>query len=344
MSSRRSRYVQLIAISVPGLISLPLMAGFFGELHPAFDSFAHFRAHLAVLLALSALAPLAVGFWKEAAAAVILGLAALSTTAVDLPIPGLGAVAADVRPADRAVYRLLQLNLLYNNPAPAKALSVIGRTQPDFITVEEVSEMWAARLQPLAATYPYRLICSSPERIGGVAILSRRPFAAEARPYCLGGGRYAAARVDLGGSVVDIAALHLDWPWPFGQARQVDQVASELSGLSADALLAGDFNAVGWSAAVTRVMEAGGFARVPPIGPTWLHGRLPASLRGYVGLPIDHVLAKGLVRVHSAATAGDAGSDHAPVLVEFSVEGRKAPPEPSTALVMSKANPGKPGG
>lgn len=329
------RLIQLLAIALPGMISLPLMAGFFGELHPALDSFAHFRAHLAVLLALSAIAPLAVGFWKEAGAAVVLGLAALSTTAVDLPVPGLGAVAADARPADRAVYRLLHVNLRYDNSEPQKALSVIGRTQPDVITLNEVSEMWTARLQPLAANYPHRLLCPSPNRIGGVAILSRRPFAGDARPRCLTDGRYAVARIDLGGNIVDVAALHLDWPWPFGQPRQIDSLAGELSALSANALLAGDFNAVGWSVAVTRVIEAGGFVRVPPIGPTWLHHGLPASWRGYVGLPIDHVLAKGFVRVHAAETVGDAGSDHAPVLVEFSVEGPKAvPEEPSTALAM----------
>jgi endonuclease/exonuclease/phosphatase (EEP) superfamily protein YafD len=336
MSSRRSRFVQLIAISVPGLVSLPVMAGFLGDVHPAFDSFAHFRAHLAVLLAVSALAPLAVGFWKEAAAAVVLGLAALSTTAVDLPVPGIGAAAADARPSDRAVYRLLQLNLLHNNREPEKALSAIGRIQPDIITLNEVSAMWAARLEPLAAIYPYRLLCSSPKRIGGVAILSRRPFDATAKPYCLSGGQYGVARIDLGGNVIDVAALHLDWPWPFGQARQIDHLATELSGLSGNALLAGDFNAVGWSAAVKRVMEAGGFLRVPPTGPTWLHHSLPAALRDYVGLPIDHVLTKGMVRVHAAQTAGDAGSDHAPVLVEFSVEAKPAPEEPSTALVMLK--------
>jgi endonuclease/exonuclease/phosphatase (EEP) superfamily protein YafD len=334
MPSRRTRYIQLLAISLPGLISLPLIAGFFGEVHPAFDSFAHFRAHLAVLLAVSALAPLAVGFWKEAAAAVVLALAALSTTAVDLPIPGLGAVAADQRPDDRAIYRLLQLNLLFNNPEPEKALSVIGRTQPDVITLNEVSEMWQARLEPLAASYPYRLFCMSPRRIGGVAILSRRPFVSDARPYCFSNGRYAVARIDLGGSVIDVASLHLNWPWPYDQAGEIEQVASEFSGLSDDTLLAGDFNAVGWSAAVTHVMEAGGFVRVPPIGPTWLGYSLPAALRDYVGLPIDHVLAKGLVQVHSVAKAGDAGSDHAPVLVEFSVAA-KAPPA-SAALAMWK--------
>ena len=41
------------------VLSVALVAGFFGTLHPAFDSFAHFRVHLAVLMALCALPLLA---------------------------------------------------------------------------------------------------------------------------------------------------------------------------------------------------------------------------------------------------------------------------------------------
>src|ERR1700755_1597353 len=44
------------------VLSVPLVAGFFGTLHPAFDSFAHFRVHLAVLLILCALPLLATPF------------------------------------------------------------------------------------------------------------------------------------------------------------------------------------------------------------------------------------------------------------------------------------------
>jgi hypothetical protein len=48
------------------------------------------------------------------------------------------------------------------------------------------------------------------------------------------------------------------------------------------------------------------------------------------------VLAKGLVQVHSVVKAGDAGSDHAPVLVEFSVATKTAPEGATTALAMRK--------
>ena len=36
------------------LVSFPLVAGFWGRRHPALDSMAHFRLHLAVLIALMA--------------------------------------------------------------------------------------------------------------------------------------------------------------------------------------------------------------------------------------------------------------------------------------------------
>ena len=47
-------------------LSVALVAGFFGTLHPAFDSFAHFRIHLAVLMALIALPLLATSFRLQA--------------------------------------------------------------------------------------------------------------------------------------------------------------------------------------------------------------------------------------------------------------------------------------
>ena len=56
-------------------ISIPLVLGFFGAAHPAFDAMAHFRAHLAVLLALAAIGLLAMRGQRA------VGAAALACTA-----------------------------------------------------------------------------------------------------------------------------------------------------------------------------------------------------------------------------------------------------------------------
>jgi endonuclease/exonuclease/phosphatase (EEP) superfamily protein YafD len=107
-----------------------------------------------------------------------------------------------------------------------------------------------------------------------------------------------------------------------------------LAKLGRTALLAGDMNAAPWSAAVARVAEAGGLTLVPSPGATWLSRRLPDSFRSF-GLPIDQVFSKGDVQVNSVRALEDSGSDHRPVLVEFSIRPAELefPPEPVTVSV-----------
>ena len=73
---------------------------------------------------------------------------------------------------------------------------------------------------------------------------------------------------------------------------------------------------IGWT--VADVARAGGFDLMPSPGPTWISRRLPMSLLP-LGLPIDQVFAKGDVRVHAVTRAEPVGSDHLPLLVDFSV-------------------------
>lgn len=60
-------------------LALPLGLGLLARLHPAFDAAAHFRIHLAVLLALVALPLLFTSFWWQGGAVLLLVLAALAT-------------------------------------------------------------------------------------------------------------------------------------------------------------------------------------------------------------------------------------------------------------------------
>jgi endonuclease/exonuclease/phosphatase (EEP) superfamily protein YafD len=198
----------LVAFAATIALSLPLIAGFFGTLHAAFDSMAHFRAHLAVLMMISALPLLFGKFLKEGIVALALAVAAFATTGL---VPGLNPVHAGFQPVDEHLprYRLLQLNLRYNNPEPNKVLSLIGRVRPDVITFEEVSEMWTSRLELLSATYPHTIRCPYPNTVFGVAILSKRPLVAGSEARCDERGAFAVAPIDFGGRAVDIAAIHL---------------------------------------------------------------------------------------------------------------------------------------
>lgn len=335
-----SRLIRLAALALPLAVSLPLVAGFFGAWHPAFDSLAHFRGHLAIATAISALPALLLGYWKEAATSIVLGAATFATVSNNAALPGLGQVNAAFAPAVEvgAVYRLLQLNLRFDNGTPEKVLSLIGRTQPDVVTLNEVSVPWTEQLARISAAYPYRIVCDAVSTVGTVAILSRRPFATGETGACRDTGDLATARIDLGGRVLTVAALHLKWPWPSGQSKQIDRLTAPLSELGATALLAGDLNATPWSHAVARIAEAGRLSHVSGSTPTWLYRKLPKSWRQWIGLPIDHVFSKGAVSVHSVRMLNDVGSDHAPVLVEFSLADPKPDGDPETTTVLDAAN------
>lgn len=336
MSRHRIAFQPLILVSATA-VSLLLALGFFGAFHPALDSLGHFRVHLAVLTAFLALFLLATTFRLQAMSLLVFALTAFSTTSNALGYFGLGPVEAgfEAKDNERATYRLLQMNLRFDNPTPEKVLSLIGRTMPDVITLDEVSDMWKGKLALLSDSYPHQIICPFPNGVFGVAILSRRPFATGTEPGCFGRGALAIAKVDFGGADVDVAAIHLAWPWPFEQSWQIGTLAEGLATLGETSLMAGDCNATPWSAAVRRVADIGKLTLMRPVGATWLYIRLPDFLR-FMGLPIDQVFSKGDVLIHSAERLEDTGSDHLPVMVEFSI--RPAAPKPGNERQTATAS------
>ncbi len=337
--TRPRSLVLLLLLAACGAGGAALGLGFLGRLHPAFDTFAHFRLHLAALLAVGGVLLLMMTMRREGLAA--LSLAACSVIVTPGALPGLGSSRAALA-GDHAAYRLLHLNARFDNREPELFLSLIARTRPDVVTVNEVSEMWRTRLAALDASYPYRIICRARGAVGGIAILSRRPFAAGTEPQCLAGGTLALAHLDLGGRPVAAAALHLYWPWPFEQPEQVEEIVGHLANLPDEAVLAGDFNAVRWSRAVGRIAEAGRLRDAGPVGPSWLPRRFPDLMRRTIGLGIDHVLAGDGIGIERLERVEDAGSDHLPVLAEFWLPAASAPPEERTKVVDG-AVPGRRG-
>lgn len=337
--------LKLALLALLGLAAM-LAAGLAGRWSPWLDAFSHFRVHFAVAAALLSLALLATRFRLVAASVLVLAIACLSTVPGARAWLGLSPVQAGLEPRaeDQPIYRLLQLNLRFNNPTPEKVLSLIGRTRPDIITLQEATPEWRARFQSLAHAYPHQIYCES---IFGSAILSRRPLAEGTWAQCHTFGTLATATVDFGGRSVDVASIHMGWPWPRQQTWQIRAISKPLAALADTAIMGGDCNAAPWSAAVSHIARHGGLTVMPSVGPTWLWRRLPDALR-FAGLPIDHVFSKGDVVVHSASKMAPAGSDHLPILVEFSLRPRPSEPlenaETATAAAETTAAAAATGG
>ena len=316
-------------------LALMMAFGLAGAWSPWLDAFTHFRAHFAVATALLALLLLATRFRLLAIGGLLFAVACFSTVPGGPGFFGLGPVQAGFHPKadDQPVYRLLQMNLRFDNATPEKVLSLIGRTQPDIITVEEASNMWRGKLDLLSHAYPHRFYCGG---AFGAAILSRRPFAEGTEQRCSTYGTLATATVDLGGRTVDVAAIHMGWPWPRQQTWQINSISEPLAALGETAIMAGDCNAAPWSGAVHRLAAIGGLTVMPSVGPTWMWRRLPDALR-FAGLPIDQVFSKGDVIIHSAGKMAPAGSDHLPILVEFSLKPKPPQDVQKTATASAEA-------
>lgn len=318
--SKRRENLSFFLLIIAVLVSVPLVLGFLGPAHPAFDSFAHFRPHLAILMGVIALPLLFTTMRREGAMILLFAILAFSTTlgAARNLLEGSSAAQATV-PASDARYSLVQINLRYNNPEPKRVLQMIAQEKPDVITYQEAGPDWAMWIDILKGTYPYHFECRIDGGNMGVGILSRRPFSEGSEQRCLGNNRLAMTAIDFSGTRVNVGAYHALLPWPFGQAAIIDAMMPKLQKFDGPSIIAGDFNATPWSNAVHRIEKASKTRAMTGIGGTWMPQSLSMELAPYIGLPIDQVLVSRDIEAPVAISRDNAGSDHLPIRLEFSV-------------------------
>lgn len=206
---------------------------------------------------------------------------------------------------------LYQKNLLWNGTDRAALLADIQAADPDLITLQEVSRQNALIVDGLKATHPYRLLCVSRGN-GGIAILSRYPLITTGQSCSLGEG-IVLARVDMPErDPIWVGSVHLNWPFPYDQARQVPGIIEGLLGLEGSVILGGDFNMVPWGSAVRRIGDAARSDRIGGYASTYPGFGMLAPLA------IDHVLipqgATGAIEIRPRL-----GSDHHGLLARFSL-------------------------
>lgn len=265
------RDVQFIVKAIAWMAGLALAVGVGGAVHPMGDSWAVFRVEIAVVFALSVI-------WTDWSKQIRWGLAGLVFGLLGWHV--LQSRAAALVQSDLTLF---QQNLLFDRAdGGAPILAMIQKTAPDFIVFQEVSDRNRPILKQLRGDYPFQQDCPLASNLGE-AVLSRHPMVA-GTGFCSRRDGLAAMQVRTPDGPVWIGSVHLSWPWPKGQAAQVDQILPDMARLTGPAVLAGDFNAVAWSHTVARIGAATGTTRRGPFRATF---HLPVF-----GLPVglDHVL------------------------------------------------------
>ncbi|MEE4360325.1 MAG: endonuclease/exonuclease/phosphatase family protein [Pseudomonadales bacterium] len=232
-----------------------------------------------------------------------------------------GAADADAR--EQPLGALYAANLSARPRAVRRAVAELSRIDPDLVWLSEFPESLDAEteaaFQALEDRYPFGI--AWPASAGrGLRFLSRYPVRTreEFNPERAPGRPGLRLTLDVNGRALTVFALHTHPPtqdWSLKARNQaLDWVAEELAGTGGDAVVVGDLNTSAFSPRFLAFVRRAGLDCASP----WrcAVGSWPAPLRPLL-TPIDHVLARGRVRVASLERGGHTGSDHYPVVAQL---------------------------
>ena len=218
--------------------------------------------------------------------------------------------------ADARVIRVVALNIAAENRDRARVVAFIRATNPDVLFVTELNDFWARALEPVAGQFPIRRL-EPRESHYGIALMSRLPLTIlDEKPA---GGHAVVARVPT--PRLTIVGTHAFPPLTpqllVRRNQEFAALAAFVRRQTEPVVVVGDLNSSSWSPAFRDLVRDAGL-RDTRLGRgvqfTW-----PAWLP-MVQIPIDHALVSPGVRVHARFVGDRVGSDHLPVVLDFSVD------------------------
>lgn len=313
MWSHLKRLIPLLLSAPAGILLLVAVSALSGIGHRWVDLLAQFVAPaFGIAVALT----VAVLLLRRVRVAAVYALAGLALLVAVWPqwMP-----AGDRARPGAPVVRLYSANLWAGNTEVDAIARSIAAADADIIILIELGDAPAARLDTVLAGYPHRFASPRVVRRGGAArelIASRYPLTGVGdRPDGLSEVT-AVVRTPIG--PLNVIGVHLTRPWPFqyqwGQISQVQALARVRSDLGGPVIVAGDFNSVSTARIGRQVRAEAGLAPATGWPGTW-----PAAAPSAVGLTIDQVYRSPDLAFVSRRLGLPTGSDHRPVITEFTL-------------------------
>ena len=301
-------------------VSLASIAGFFGRRWWVFDLFSHFRVqYLALLVVIGTLLLI----FRQPKVAMLAAVFAAVNLATILPLnlPSPFAWGASPARAANPACRALLVNVLQPNRETSLVANLIEEANPDLVVLVEVNQRWMDELQPVLATYPYR-VAEIREDHYGIALASRIPLeTGKVERFDASGIPAVVARLTLEHQVVTLLGAHIPPPKSAVGAnqrnRQLEAMARFAAVQPGPVIVIGDLNITSWSPYFRDFIFVSGLRdsrRGFGIQPTW------STNTPLLMVPIDHVLVSDGIRILERKTGPYIGSDHLPVTIDFSVQ------------------------
>ena len=306
----KKMFDRLCVIGGAGLAVATLL-GFLGQFCWVFDLFSHFRVQYFQL----ALIFTGIAIWKKNNRLLIsFVLLVCLNYAFVLPLYFGKPPVASEKPA-----RAMLMNLLASNGNASQVLEAIATVNPDILVLEEVTPKWAEELGEL--DYPYRLADVRGDCFG-MMVLSRYPLSKTNVVFAgTAGVPTLTANVHFPQGEISLIGTHplppINGKYSKHRNAQLAELPELVEDLTRPVLLIGDLNASPWSAHFVRLLKESGLKNsMKGFGfqPSW-----PADSR-LLRIPIDHVLHSPEIVIHSRSVGPSIGSDHFPVVVDFSLQ------------------------
>jgi endonuclease/exonuclease/phosphatase (EEP) superfamily protein YafD len=281
-----------------------------------FDLFTHFRVQYFIVAVVLAVTALLVRAYPSAAvfAAIALGHG--------LVIKNLWLGDSGPQPGGTGVpLRVISANVLESNRTPARVLDLVRRQGGDIvILIEADRDHWHPVLAEIGALYPHR----APEtwsQGGPILLFSRFPILRHETIKPPRGLRpYLEADVAVDERIVTVLGVHPSSPTvtdPIDSRQRnhsLNHIARNIEDRIRPLIVAGDFNITPWSPHFRDLIGVSGLrnaAEGQGLIATWPRQFWPLRV------PIDHVLVRGPIAVHSITRGPSTGSDHFPVIADL---------------------------
>ena len=311
--------IWLIIFIVTVSVCLLSLMGFGGHFWWIFDITSHFRVQYCVILAIFTLFFLGgKKYWQTA----FTGIFALLNFSLIVPLSFGGTMVAP----EKISVRALKINLRDDNTAYDKVQRLIRETASDVLILEEYDKVWREQLEGVLSDYPFSTISSRNDG-WGIGLFSRVPLQ-KAEVGLIGTSLipFVKGSIIVEGQPVTILGSHIQAPTTNLLAKIRNMQLAELSEIvqkiKKPVMLLGDLNISLWSPHFADFIETTGLKdtrRGLGLRPTWPTHFSPLLI------PIDHCLTSPTVTLHSLRLGPDIGSDHYPLIVDFSI----SPPTPS---------------
>lgn len=315
---RRLPWDRLVGLtSAAGFLALAgTLAGFAAGWHWIPDLCSHFRAQAALGLSLSAMVT---GLARHRLTAAAHALGAALNLACILPfwLP-----AGDAAPAGLPVHRAMLMNVNTRGGDPARVAAAVREFQPQVLVLEEISAAWLSALEAADPAFfggTNRVVETRGDNFG-IGLFSRHPLhAGRVVEAAETGLPSLVADMHLPDGVVTVIATHP--PPPLGaeysgwRNAQLAALPALVRAAAHPVLLIGDLNATPWSPHFRRLVRDSGLRdsmRGHGVQASW-----PANTR-LLRIPIDHALLFPGLAVRGRRIGPDAGSDHFPLVLDFS--------------------------